>query len=129
MSENPQPSHDKRRKTGPIYQIREDGEIVEMVEDPDTGEWWFRHSSTEKIADMWVREKGSRTRGHSHGMRNVRKMGPWSLPACPVGVSHTPGQRAKRLPGTWAMLPPRPDRPVAAGGGVEPAPVRVLGHY
>lgn len=97
------------RKAWPIYRLESDiddrleitgnRERVEMVQDPHTDEWWYRHTHT-----TWVFVKGRTV---------VNGMGPWIKPLHPVAFGHTPGPRARRVRGRYALLPPLPEAALA----------------
>lgn len=78
------------KRVSPVYERFGDGDIVQMVQDPFTGDWWFRHKFVQEVWAYGVQ-------------RFVWRFTPWGRPEIQTG-DPTPGARLSRRQRA-AMLP------------------------
>lgn len=78
------------KRITPVYDRYQGGEVVQMVQDPFTGDWWFRHQFVQRL---W----------QYGGARYVTKFTPWTRPEIQTG-DPTPGARISTRQEA-AMLP------------------------
>jgi hypothetical protein len=78
------------KRVSPVYERRERGDVVQMVQDPFTGDWWFRHRAAKRV---WLFGE----------WKEVVQLTPWARPEIQTGDPRSGAELSTRQEA--AMLP------------------------